>query len=130
MRVIISTQGENPKLAVILIRTCALEPTVVPPVLLDLCSIVFLHRFSSPAWWEHIVKHVPADFTGSDAFDKVVRLPVLVLSDVFSFLTIKLVRPDKRWFLHHQRWVCSPTLILTAPALCLRRFLLNLGADA
>ncbi|KNZ73824.1 hypothetical protein J132_09465 [Termitomyces sp. J132] len=58
MRVIISTQ----------------EPTVVPPVLLDLCSVVFLHRFSSPSWWEHVIKHVSADFDGSDAFDKVVKL--------------------------------------------------------
>ncbi|KAF8076252.1 hypothetical protein FPV67DRAFT_1558760 [Lyophyllum atratum] len=58
MRVIISTQ----------------EPTVIPPVFLDLCTVVILHRFSSPSWWEHLIKHVSADFTGSDAFDKVVKL--------------------------------------------------------
>ncbi|KAF8992060.1 hypothetical protein BDQ17DRAFT_1370044 [Cyathus striatus] len=58
MRVIISTQ----------------EPTVVPPVLLDLCTVAILHRFSSPSWWNHLANHVSADFTGSDAFDKVVKL--------------------------------------------------------
>ncbi|KAI0363570.1 hypothetical protein BV20DRAFT_1126210 [Pilatotrama ljubarskyi] len=58
MRVIISTQ----------------EPTALPPVLIDLCSMAILHRFSSPAWWEAIVKHVSADFTDYDAFDHVVRL--------------------------------------------------------
>lgn len=58
MRVIISTQ----------------EPTVVPPVLLDLCGLTILHRFSSPSWWEHLIKHVSADFTGTDAFDQVVKL--------------------------------------------------------
>ncbi|KAI4520458.1 hypothetical protein K525DRAFT_286016 [Schizophyllum commune Loenen D] len=58
LRVIISTQ----------------EPTVVPPVLLDLCSVAILHRFSSPSWWAHICDHVSADFAGSDAFDKIVRL--------------------------------------------------------
>ncbi|TFY69493.1 hypothetical protein EVJ58_g371 [Rhodofomes roseus] len=58
MRVIISTQ----------------EPTVVPPVLLDLCSIALLHRFSSPAWWEHVAKHVSADINTKEAFDKVVNL--------------------------------------------------------
>ncbi|KIM46031.1 hypothetical protein M413DRAFT_23823 [Hebeloma cylindrosporum] len=58
MRVIISTQ----------------EPTVVPPVLLDLCSVAVLHRFSSPTWWQHLVQHVPTDFSDSDAFDKVVKL--------------------------------------------------------
>ncbi|KAI5124859.1 hypothetical protein M0805_007292 [Coniferiporia weirii] len=57
MRVIISTQ----------------EPTVVPPVLIDLCTVTVLHRFSSPSWYEHILKHVSADL-GSDAFDRVVKL--------------------------------------------------------
>ncbi|KAH9849873.1 hypothetical protein C2E23DRAFT_870336 [Lenzites betulinus] len=58
MRIIISTQ----------------EPTTLPPVLIDLCSVAILHRFSSPAWWEAIVKHVSADFSDDDAFDHVVRL--------------------------------------------------------
>ncbi|EIW82443.1 hypothetical protein CONPUDRAFT_123376 [Coniophora puteana RWD-64-598 SS2] len=58
MRVIISTQ----------------EPTVVPPVLLDLCTVSILHRFSSPAWWDHLTRHVSADLSEEDAFDKVVRL--------------------------------------------------------
>ncbi|TBU49055.1 hypothetical protein BD309DRAFT_883325 [Dichomitus squalens] len=58
MRVIISTQ----------------EPTVLPPVLIDLCSIAILHRFSSPAWWEAIIKRVSADFSDEDAFDHVVKL--------------------------------------------------------
>ncbi|KAF9498486.1 hypothetical protein BDN71DRAFT_1443334 [Pleurotus eryngii] len=58
MRVIISTQ----------------EPTAIPPVLLDLCMISIMHRFSSPAWWDHLVKHVSADFSGREAFDKVVTL--------------------------------------------------------
>ncbi|KIJ70249.1 hypothetical protein HYDPIDRAFT_172121 [Hydnomerulius pinastri MD-312] len=58
MRVIISTQ----------------EPTVVPPVLLDLCTVSIMHRFSSPSWWEHLAKHVSADISAEDAFDRVVRL--------------------------------------------------------
>ncbi|KAF8558824.1 hypothetical protein OG21DRAFT_1474654 [Imleria badia] len=58
MRLIISTQ----------------EPTVVPPVLLDLCTVTILHRFSSPSWWEHLAKHVSADISADDAFDRVVRL--------------------------------------------------------
>ncbi|KAI0771995.1 hypothetical protein BD413DRAFT_50205 [Trametes elegans] len=58
MRVILSTQ----------------EPTALPPVLIELCSIAILHRFSSPAWWEAIAKHVSADLVDDDAFDHVVRL--------------------------------------------------------
>ncbi|KAG6911714.1 hypothetical protein DXG01_007964 [Tephrocybe rancida] len=37
-------------------------------------QVVVLHRFSSPSWWDHLVKHVSADFVGNDAFDKVVKL--------------------------------------------------------
>ena len=46
-------------------------------MLIDLCSVAVLHRFSSPAWWEAIVKHVSADFSSNDdAFDHVVKLKV------------------------------------------------------
>ncbi|KAH8801975.1 hypothetical protein DL96DRAFT_1634713 [Flagelloscypha sp. PMI_526] len=58
LRVIISTQ----------------EPTIVPPVLIDLCSIAILHRFSALSWWTHIAAHLSADFSDSDAFDKIVKL--------------------------------------------------------
>ncbi|KAJ3549529.1 hypothetical protein NMY22_g852 [Coprinellus aureogranulatus] len=58
MRVLISTQ----------------EPTVVPKTVLDLCSVTILHRFTSPAWWQHLIQHVSADFSKSDAFDQVVKL--------------------------------------------------------
>lgn len=52
------------------------EPTVVPPVLLDLCTVAILHRFSSPSWWEHVAHHVSADVSAEEAFDKVVGLQV------------------------------------------------------
>ncbi|KAF7981662.1 hypothetical protein HWV62_32782 [Athelia sp. TMB] len=58
MRVIISTQ----------------EPTVIPPTLLDLCTVAIMHRFSSPAWWKALSVHVSADISSDSAFDKVVRL--------------------------------------------------------
>lgn len=54
---------------------CA-EPTVVPPVLLDLCSVAFLHRFSSQSWWNHVAQHFSADLSTDGAFDEVVRLKV------------------------------------------------------
>ena len=78
MRVIISTQGQP---IIVLgksswINNTELEPTVVPPVLLDLCSVAILHRFSSPSWWNHLINHVPTDFSESDAFEKVVKLQV------------------------------------------------------
>ncbi|KAG8913660.1 hypothetical protein FRC00_000405 [Tulasnella sp. 408] len=49
------------------------EPTVIPPALLDLCSITIMHRFSSVGWFDHLSKHVSSDF-GSEAFDSVVKL--------------------------------------------------------
>jgi len=58
MRVIISSQ----------------EPTVVPPVLLDLCNVAIMHRFSSISWWNHVAKHFSADLSTEGAFDEVVKL--------------------------------------------------------
>ncbi|KAF9779993.1 hypothetical protein BJ322DRAFT_1023896 [Thelephora terrestris] len=60
IRIIISTQ----------------EPTCVPPVLLDLCGVAIMHRFSSPAWWDHVAKHFSGRFTVGriPAFDRVVTL--------------------------------------------------------
>ena len=65
--------------------TGCVEPTVVPPVLLELCSIAVLHRFSSPAWWEHVAKHVSADVDSKSAFDAIVKLQVLISSRNCSY---------------------------------------------
>ena len=53
------------------------EPTVVPSVLIDLCSVTIFHRFSSPSWWEHIIKHISADVSAT-GFDLVVKLKVWI----------------------------------------------------
>ncbi|KAI9001331.1 hypothetical protein BD414DRAFT_533084 [Trametes punicea] len=59
MRVVISTQ----------------EPTAVPPVLIDLCSIAILHRFSSPAWWDAVAKRICIDLSSNEqGFSQVVTL--------------------------------------------------------
>jgi len=58
MRVIVSTQ----------------EPTVLPSAFLALCSTIILHRFASPAWWEHLRKHISANMSSEDVFDRVVTL--------------------------------------------------------
>ncbi|KAI9454617.1 hypothetical protein F5148DRAFT_1229087 [Russula earlei] len=58
MRVIVSTQ----------------EPTVLPSAFLALCSVMILHRFASPSWWEHLKKHISAKMSSDDAFDRVVKL--------------------------------------------------------
>jgi len=56
--------------------TLALEPTVIPPVILDLCTVMILHRFSSPEWWEHVKRHVSAQISAEDVFEKIVGLKV------------------------------------------------------
>ncbi|KAI0282339.1 hypothetical protein BGY98DRAFT_113288 [Russula aff. rugulosa BPL654] len=58
MRVVVSTQ----------------EPTVLPAAFLALCSTIILHRFASPAWWEHLKKHISAKLSSEEAFDRVVTL--------------------------------------------------------
>jgi hypothetical protein len=83
MRLIISTQ----------------EPTVVPPVLLDLCTVAILHRFSSPSWWEHLAKHVSADISADDAFDRVVRLEVRLYAQGL-YWRFTLCRPGRLSCLH------------------------------
>ncbi|QRV91360.1 AAA-like domain protein [Ceratobasidium sp. AG-Ba] len=57
MRVIISTQ----------------EPTVLPPVLIDLCSCLIMHRFSSKRWYDHLMSHIAADMP-DDTFAQLVSL--------------------------------------------------------
>lgn len=52
------------------------EPTVVPPILLDLCTVAIMHRFSSPSWWEHLAQHVSANVSIDEGFDRVVSLQV------------------------------------------------------
>ncbi|ETW84550.1 hypothetical protein HETIRDRAFT_473230 [Heterobasidion irregulare TC 32-1] len=58
MRVVLSTQ----------------EPTIIPPVFIELSSLAIMHRFSSSAWWNHLAKHVSADLSGHDTFDQIVKL--------------------------------------------------------
>ena len=80
MRVIISSQGMWRRgLSPAIILKVYIEPTVVPPVLLDLCSVAILHRFSSQSWWDHVAKHFSADLSTEGAFDEVVKLKVRVL---------------------------------------------------
>ncbi|KAJ7782167.1 hypothetical protein B0H14DRAFT_3893911 [Mycena olivaceomarginata] len=64
------------------------EPTVVPPTILDLASIIICHRFSSPAWCKHLAQHVS---TGSeDWYKEVMALPTghgLVFSPAAALAT-------------------------------------------
>ncbi|KIJ59412.1 hypothetical protein HYDPIDRAFT_177831 [Hydnomerulius pinastri MD-312] len=50
------------------------EPTVVPPVLLDLFTVAIMHRFSSPSWWDHLARHVSVDISVDEGFDRIVKL--------------------------------------------------------
>ena len=87
------------------------EPTVVPPVLLDLCTVAILHRFSSPSWWEHLAKHVSADISVDDAFDRVVRLEVRLYAQGFvGAESVLSCRPGKLSCSHHLDLVCFRTV--------------------
>jgi hypothetical protein len=112
MRVIISTQGNfSPQSdgEAMLIQNS--EPTVVPPVLLDLCTVAIMHRFSSPAWWDHLARHISADVSADAAFDTVVKLQVRrALEQRSSANTVHTSRLARRLFLRHQGLVCSPRM--------------------
>ncbi|KAI6151531.1 hypothetical protein BKA82DRAFT_4100264 [Pisolithus tinctorius] len=78
MRVIISTQ----------------EPTVIPPVLMDLCTVAIMHRFSSPAWWDHLARHVATDVSADQGFETVVKLKVSLVVTYWRGLS---ARPVRSW---------------------------------
>ncbi|KAI0314555.1 hypothetical protein OF83DRAFT_1136202 [Amylostereum chailletii] len=51
------------------------EPTVVPTQLLDLCSFIIAHRFSSPKWLRMLGEHVSAaDSDIDELFTKILNL--------------------------------------------------------
>ncbi|KAJ7185119.1 hypothetical protein GGX14DRAFT_627787 [Mycena pura] len=50
------------------------EPTVVPPTILDLASIIICHRFSSPAWCSHLARHVSAGAESAGWYQQVMAL--------------------------------------------------------
>lgn len=66
---------------------------MVPPVLLDLCTVAIMHRFSSPAWWDHLARHISADVSVDAAFDTVVKLQVRQMFEQEALLTYRK-RPD------------------------------------
>lgn len=72
------------------------EPTVIPAVVLELCSAAILHRFASPAWFDHIKKHVPADLSAEDAFMRIVQLKVRSLILVHDIFADHIRIPDGR----------------------------------
>eukprot|EP00158_Paraphelidium_tribonemae_P009079 Partr_v1_DN28762_c1_g1_i1_m62958 putative Inherit from NOG: Conserved hypothetical, protein len=85
-RVIISTQ----------------EPTVLPESLIDLSPIIIAHRFSSPAWWNHLKSHVVSDKDQSDTiFENIVRLEpgeaILFSSSALTFDNVALCANDERY---------------------------------
>ncbi|KAL5117450.1 hypothetical protein ACEQ8H_004615 [Pleosporales sp. CAS-2024a] len=43
------------------------EPTAVSPELIALCSVTIIHRFTSPAWYRALKKHIPALHDDDDA---------------------------------------------------------------
>ena len=74
MRVIVSTQGKVVVSHHTHSLTPASEPTVIPPIILNLCMVMILHRFSSPEWWEHVKRHVCAEISGNAVFHEIAGL--------------------------------------------------------
>jgi hypothetical protein len=71
------------------------EPTVIPPTILDLASIIICHRFSSPAWCTHLAHHVSV---GSESafeswYQQVMLLPT---GDALVFCPAGMITADER----------------------------------
>ena len=88
------------------------EPTISPK-LLDLCSMTFVHRFTSPEWLTMLQKHLAgaSKFTQEpedkgkgvrELFDKIVNLNVgeSLLFSPIAILDLVDGRPQKLWTAH------------------------------
>lgn len=82
---------------------------MVPPVLLDLCSVALVHRFSSPSWWDHLRKHVSANLSEEQGFDTVVGLQVGLLA------AISVTNP------HRFFWQTGEAVVLAPSALVMKK---------
>ncbi|KAF8181950.1 hypothetical protein K438DRAFT_1601130 [Mycena galopus ATCC 62051] len=69
------------------------EPTVIPPTILDLASMIICHRFSSPAWCTHLARHVSA---GSESADWYQQVMVLATGDALVFSPAAVIAADGR----------------------------------
>ncbi|KAJ7792075.1 hypothetical protein B0H14DRAFT_2534533 [Mycena olivaceomarginata] len=69
------------------------EPTVVPPTILDLASIIICHRFSSPAWCTHLARHVS---TSSESVHWYQQVMTLATGDALVFSPAAVVAADAR----------------------------------
>ncbi|KAJ7854935.1 hypothetical protein B0H14DRAFT_2353441, partial [Mycena olivaceomarginata] len=68
------------------------EPTIIPPTILDLASIIICHRFSSPAWCTHLARHVSA---GSEsASDWYQQVMLLATGDALVFSPAAVITAD------------------------------------
>ncbi|KAJ7463035.1 hypothetical protein FB451DRAFT_1495209, partial [Mycena latifolia] len=69
------------------------EPTVIPPTILDLASIIICHRFSSPAWCTHLAHHVS---TGAQYTDWYQQVMSLATGDALVFSPAAVTAADER----------------------------------
>ncbi|KAJ7289824.1 hypothetical protein C8J57DRAFT_1706489 [Mycena rebaudengoi] len=69
------------------------EPTVVPPTILDLASIIICHRFSSPAWCTHLARHVSTSSESAYWYQQVMSL---VTGEALVFSPAAVVAADER----------------------------------
>ncbi|KAF8144663.1 hypothetical protein K438DRAFT_1500501, partial [Mycena galopus ATCC 62051] len=67
------------------------EPTIIPPTILDLASIIICHRFSSPAWCAHLARHVSA---GSESASWYQEVMLLATGDALVFSPAALITAD------------------------------------
>ncbi|KAF7358060.1 p-loop containing nucleoside triphosphate hydrolase protein [Mycena venus] len=69
------------------------EPTVIPPTILDLASVIICHRFSSPAWCTHLARHVSASSESADWYQRVM---LLATGDALVFSPAAVIAADGR----------------------------------
>ncbi|KAF7342598.1 p-loop containing nucleoside triphosphate hydrolase protein [Mycena sanguinolenta] len=110
------------------------EPTVIPPTILDLASMIICHRFSSPAWCIHLARHVSASSESADWYQQVM---LLATGDALVFSPMAMIAADERGGVvllgrEHLKLRVRPRLTLDGGAslLAVGRRLPALGGDS
>ncbi|KAJ7735542.1 hypothetical protein DFH07DRAFT_905815 [Mycena maculata] len=68
------------------------EPTVIPPTILDLASMIICHRFSSPAWCTHLARHVASSSESANWYQQVM---LLATGDALVFSPSAVIAADE-----------------------------------
>lgn len=90
------------------------EPTVVPPIFLELASIIISRLFSSPGWWQHLNQHCVVDTSlGENDMISKVRYIAIRKGSVLRSYRFPVWLSMKHWYSLLRDWCPNPSTTAT-----------------